>query len=70
MKRELTPMRSSLRTLISVLFVLCACELWSQVGAQPHFDLVITNGHIIDGTGSPWYSGDLGIRERQGRRYR
>jgi dihydroorotase/N-acyl-D-amino-acid deacylase len=27
------------------------------------FDLVITNGHIIDGTGSPWYSGDVGIRE-------
>lgn len=28
---------------------------------QP-FDVVIRNGHIIDGTGSPWYSGDLGIR--------
>lgn len=27
------------------------------------FDIVITNGHIIDGTGSLWYSGDLGIRE-------
>jgi N-acyl-D-amino-acid deacylase len=27
------------------------------------FDVVITNGHIIDGTGSPWYSGDVGIRE-------
>src|SRR6202163_172005 len=27
------------------------------------FDIVITNGHIIDGTGSPWYSGDIGIRE-------
>ncbi len=26
------------------------------------FDIVITNGHIIDGTGSPWYSGDVGIR--------
>jgi N-acyl-D-amino-acid deacylase len=26
------------------------------------FDLVITNGHVIDGTGSPWYSGDIGIR--------
>ncbi|HXW92369.1 MAG TPA: D-aminoacylase [Terriglobales bacterium] len=26
------------------------------------FDLVVTNGHIIDGTGSPWYSGDIGIR--------
>src|ERR1700723_2479029 len=29
----------------------------------PAFHLVITNGHIIDGTGSPWYSGDIGIRE-------
>jgi len=31
--------------------------------APSSFDLVITNGHIIDGTGSPWYSGDLGIRD-------
>ena len=29
-------------------------------GAQT-FDLVIRNGHIIDGSGSPWYSGDIGI---------
>ena len=29
----------------------------------PAFDLVIANGHIIDGTGSPWYSGDIGIRD-------
>ena len=28
----------------------------------PAFNLVITHGHIIDGTGSPWYSGDVGIR--------
>jgi dihydroorotase/N-acyl-D-amino-acid deacylase len=27
------------------------------------FDLVIVNGHIVDGTGSPWYSGDIGIRD-------
>src|SRR5579862_1255961 len=27
------------------------------------FDIVISRGHIIDGTGSPWYSGDIGIRE-------
>jgi N-acyl-D-amino-acid deacylase len=26
------------------------------------FDTVILNGRIIDGTGSPWYSGDVGIR--------
>ena len=26
------------------------------------FDIVITHGHIVDGTGSPWYTGDVGIR--------
>lgn len=26
------------------------------------YDTVIINGHIIDGTGSPWYSGQIGIR--------
>ena len=25
------------------------------------FDLVIRHGHVIDGTGSPWYSADVGI---------
>jgi len=29
---------------------------------QPQYDIVIRNGRIIDGTGSPWYSGDLGIK--------
>jgi N-acyl-D-amino-acid deacylase len=27
------------------------------------FDVLIINGRIIDGTGSPWYSGDIGIRD-------
>jgi N-acyl-D-amino-acid deacylase len=27
------------------------------------FDVVILHGHVVDGTGSPWYSGDLGIRD-------
>src|SRR5580698_6802054 len=31
--------------------------------ADQPFDIVIINGHIIDGTGSPWYSGDIGIRD-------
>jgi N-acyl-D-aspartate/D-glutamate deacylase len=35
----------------------------SAQSSQTEFDLVITNGHIIDGTGSPWYSGDIGIRD-------
>jgi N-acyl-D-amino-acid deacylase len=52
-----------LRKLTGCLAILF-CALFSsraQPQAQP-FDIVITNGHIIDGTGSPWYSGDIGIR--------
>ena len=32
-------------------------------GQQAPFDVVILHGHIVDGTGSPWYSGDVGIRD-------
>ena len=45
-------------TFMSVVLLLA-----SHAPAQDQpFDLVITHGHIIDGTGSPWYSGDVGIR--------
>jgi len=30
--------------------------------ASDPYDVVIRNGRIIDGAGSPWYSGDIGIR--------
>lgn len=32
-------------------------------GQEPSYDLVIRNGRIIDGTGSPWYTGSIGIRD-------
>ncbi|HXO05185.1 MAG TPA: hypothetical protein VN884_06105, partial [Candidatus Sulfotelmatobacter sp.] len=27
------------------------------------YDLIIRNGHILDGAGGPWYSSDIAIRE-------
>jgi N-acyl-D-amino-acid deacylase len=30
-------------------------------GSAP-FDLIIEHGHVIDGTGAPWYAADVGIR--------
>src|SRR6266581_7569541 len=30
--------------------------------AADRFDILIKNGHIIDGTGNPWFAGDVGIR--------
>ena len=47
-----------------VIFGLLVCSyslLPATSESSQGFDIVITNGHIIDGTGSPWYSGDLGI---------
>jgi N-acyl-D-amino-acid deacylase len=35
--------------------------LWLAAALNP-YDLVIHNGRIIDGTGSPWYAGDVAIR--------
>src|SRR5450755_1036233 len=42
-------------------FLAMALALTADAGAQ-QFDLVIRNCHIVDGTGSPWYGGDIGIR--------
>jgi N-acyl-D-amino-acid deacylase len=44
------------------VFMLLAVASWAAPAQKP-FDIVITNGHIIDGTGSPWYGGDIGIRD-------
>jgi dihydroorotase/N-acyl-D-amino-acid deacylase len=46
---------------LALLFIL-AVSCFAVAAGQP-FDAVITNGHIVDGTGSPWYSGDIGIRD-------
>jgi dihydroorotase/N-acyl-D-amino-acid deacylase len=47
------------------LFLLVlAAGVWGAAQAQVQsYDVVITNGHIVDGTGSPWYSGDVAIRD-------
>lgn len=31
----------------------------------PEFDIVIRHGRIVDGSGNPWYRGDVGIRDKR-----
>jgi dihydroorotase/N-acyl-D-amino-acid deacylase len=39
------------------------CRARATGAAEPGYDIVIRNAHIVDGTGSPWYSGDIAIRD-------
>jgi len=55
-------MKDHKKWLLLILVLLSSQLVCSQSSPTP-FDLIITNGHLIDGTGSPWYSGDLGIRD-------
>jgi N-acyl-D-amino-acid deacylase len=58
--------RLLLRALVGLSAVIWALGLQSAGGqgnTQREYGLVIQNGQIIDGTGSPWYAGDIGIRD-------
>src|SRR5450631_3122621 len=50
-------------TRLTLLVFVLLLPMAFAVAADSPFDVVLTNGHIIDGTGSPWYSGDIGIRD-------
>ena len=38
-----------------------AVPICQAAGAD--YDLIIRNGHVIDGTGSPWYAADVAVKE-------
>ncbi|MDE2197183.1 MAG: D-aminoacylase [Gammaproteobacteria bacterium] len=51
-------------SILLILGLLCVCATGAAAGkpAAGGYDLIIRNGRIIDGTGSPWYAGDIGVR--------
>lgn len=49
------------RTTVVRVLILC-CWLHAPLSAQD-FDVLVRGGRIVDGTGSPWYRADIGIRD-------
>jgi N-acyl-D-aspartate/D-glutamate deacylase len=49
----------SLRCSLAICAVLLAPAAWAEEAA---YDIVICNGKIVDGTGNPWFRGDVAIR--------
>lgn len=46
----------TLRKSYLLLLATCFCSFGQQ------YDLIIKNGHIVDGSGNPWYASDLAIK--------
>lgn len=53
-------MRAAALALVSVIAV--ACRPSTAPSPMTGFDIVISGGRIVDGTGNGWYYGDIGIR--------
>lgn len=67
--KSLAKSRILIPVAIGGLLLAFATRTWTRhhavgtpVAVTQQFDVIIRNGRIVDGTGNPWYSADLGIR--------
>ncbi len=53
--------KSAIRNAMLIIVAMTGV-MFAAAPPQASYDTVIINGRVVDGTGSPWYSGDIGIR--------
>lgn len=51
-----------MRFVFPLVVVLLACSP-VRGRAEAGYDLILRNGHVIDGTGSPWYAADIAVKD-------
>src|SRR5690349_11307047 len=65
-RQRTLPMRITSVSSIALAALAAACSVRSepqvrQQGASQPYDVVIVNGKLVDGTGNPWFYGDVAI---------
>ena len=53
----ITKIRFALLVILAALLLFAGLNL----AQQPQYDFILAGAHIVDGTGSPWFAGDIGI---------
>ena len=47
---------------ITAIIIVASLSVGCMPGKTSSLDIIILNGKVVDGTGNPWYYGDVGIR--------